>query len=386
MTMNTNQSFFGGMANSNFFSDWASIKNGSYSRLLKAYYGKSETSSSTVAGARRTNNILDQILEERKHPKLSKDTEEANSNLISGVSTLKNTVATLQNEKTYTAEDGKNPSDKAAAALKKYVSDYNDVVNAAKKSTLSSKTNHIASMMKSTLANKDKLAEIGIMVNSNGTLQFNEGQAKNADISKIQNLFSDKNSLSYGSTVASRLQFTGITSNAACSTEKKDTATSVSFAASLKSDSEALASDKLYDKIKDPNGKGDVYNIDKIFSTAKSFVSNYNNMFESAKSNKNSGVATNLSYIKEKTEKNKEALKQFGITLDESNKMKIDEDTFKKSDMSELQKFFKNYGPSINTNVSLVDHYLKSNANNANGYTAAGTYNVQSASNFSDFI
>ena len=66
--------------------------------------------------------------------------------------------------------------------------------------------------------------------------------------------------------------------------------------------------------------------------------------------------------------------------------MKIDEDAFKKSDMSNVQKFFKSYAPSVATDASLVDHYLTSLAKNANGYTSAGTYNVQGASQFNDFI
>lgn len=384
--MNVNQSFFGGMGNTNIFSDYASIRNGSYRKLLKAYYGGNNNSGTTSTGTRsNTSNVLDQILEERKNPKVSEQTSEANSNLTSGIPKLTNAVKALQNDATYTAsEDGKTSAqDKVVSALKTYVTEYNDVVNAAKKSTLSNKTSHIASMMKSTAANADKLKEIGITINGNGTLQFIEGQAKHADISKVQNLFSKENSMSYGSVVMSRLQFAGITSGTTSSTKKEDNVSSVSSAASFKTDSETLASDQLYEKIKDQNGK-DVYDIDKILSTAKSFVKNYNSMFDAAKSNQNASAS--LSYIKEKTEKNKEALAQFGITLDANNKMKIDEDTFKKSDMSNVQKFFKTYAPSVATNASLVDHYLTSMAKNANGYTSAGTYNVQGANQFNDFI
>ena len=384
--MNVNQNFFGGMGNTSFFSDYASIRNGSYRRLLKAYYG-GNNQSSTTAGTRKTSNVLEQILEERKNPKVSEQTKEANSKLTSGIPTLTNAVKALQNDTTYTdSEDGKKSAqDKMVSALKTYVSEYNDVVNAAKKSTLSNKTSHIASMMKSTTENADKLKEIGISVNANGTLQFIEGQAKHADISKVQDLFSAKNSMSYGSTVMSRLQFAGITSGTTSSTKNEDTVSSVSSAASFLADSKSLASDALYAKIKDKNGK-ETYDIDKIFSTAKSFVKNYNGMFEAAKSSTNSGVASNLSYIKEKSEKNKEALAQFGISLDANNKMKIDEDTFKKSDMSDVQKFFKDYGSSVATNASLVDHYLTSMAKNANGYTSAGAYNIQGISQFNDFI
>lgn len=58
----------------------------------------------------------------------------------------------------------------------------------------------------------------------------------------------------------------------------------------------------------------------------------------------------------------------------------------KKSDMSEVQKFFKDYGSSVAANASLVDYYTTTKANATNGYTAAGAYNVQGSSRFADFI
>ncbi len=391
MSMNQSYSFFQGLSsssgtgNQNFLSDYASIKSGSYGRLMKAYYGAGKSSSTTSAGSSTsTSNVLDRILEERRNPKVSEDVKEANSNLTKGISSLRNSVSTLQNENTYTnTENGKTAADKAVTALKAYVSDYNDVVSASKRSTMTNKTAYIANIMKSTAANADKLSEIGVSINQDGTLQFNEGKMRSADLSKVQELFSSKDSMSYGSTVMSRLQFTGITSSATDSAEKDNTAGS--SAAALKEDSKTLASDKLYEMIKDKDGK-ETYDIDKIFSTAKSFVDNYNRMFEAAKSISNSGVTANLAQIREKTAQNKEALKQFGISVDEKGTMDIDEDTFKKSDMSQVQKFFKDYGSSIATNASLVDYYTTTKANASNGYTAAGAYNVQGSSRFADYI
>ncbi len=382
----------GSSGNTNFLSDYASIKSGSYGRLMKSYYGMGQDSSSVSSGSKaRTNNILESILEERRNPKVSEDVKEANANLTSGISTLKNSVAALQNDNTYTntqtnqnGQTGQNATDKVVSAMKNFVSQYNDVVNAAKHSTLSNKTAYIANMMKTSKANEDKLAEIGVTINLNGTLQFNEGKMKATGISKVQELFSSKDAMSYGSTVMSRLQFAGIGSTTDA-TDKDNTAGS--SAAALKADSEALASDKLYEKVKDKDGKEtDAYDIDKIFSTAKSFVNNYNGMFDAAESSTNSGVLANLSNIREKTAQNANILKQFGISVDQKGRMKIDEDTFKKSDMSQVQKFFKDYGSSIATNASLVDYYTTTKANAASGYTAAGAYSVQGSSRFTDFI
>lgn len=377
----------GSSGNMNFLSDYASLKNGSYGRLLKSYYGMGQSSSTSASGTNGNKSyVLDRILEERRNPKVSDEVKEANSNLESGISSLKNSVSALQNDNTYKdTENGQSAQGKTVSALKSFVSEYNDVVNASKRSTMTNKTAYIANMMKATAENADKLSEIGVTINSNGTLQFNEGKMKQADLSKVQDLFSSKNSMSYGSTVMSRLQFAGVAYGGAVSDEKDNTAGS--SASALKTDAEALASDKLYEKIKDKDGKEtDKYDVDKIFSTAKSFVKNYNNMFDAAKSNTNSGVTANLAKIKEKTEQNKEALKQFGINVDEKGKMTIDEDTFKKSDMSQVQKFFKDYGSSIATNASLVDYYSTTKANTASGYTAAGAYNVQGSSRFVDAI
>ena len=141
----------------------------------------------------------------------------------------------------------------------------------------------------------------------------------------------------------------------------------------------------MYEMIKDKDGS-EKYDIDKIFSTAKSFVNNYNKMFDAAESSTNSGVLSNLSYIREKTARSAGSLEQFGISVDNKGRMQIDADTFKQSDMSEVQAFFKDYGSSIATNASLVDFYMSTQANAANGYTADGEYNVQGSARYADWM
>lgn len=388
------QNFSFGSGNQNFFSDYASIKNGSYGRLMKAYYGGGYSSGTSKAGGTKSysNNVLEKILEERRNPKVSEEVQEANANLTKGITSLKNSVSTLRDENTYKdTENGKTATDKVVAAMKDYVKQYNDVVSTAKHSTLSGKTSNVAAMMRSTAANADKLAEMGITINKNGTLMMNEGKLKATDISKVQEMFSNKDATSYGSTVMSRLQFASVAAGSSTtSTEKADSNdktnnTAGSAAAALKADSELLASGKLFEMIKDKDGN-EAYDIDKIFATAKSFVNNYNDMFSAAKSSLNSGVSANLSRIKDKTAQNEDALKKFGITVDVNGKMKIDEETFKKSDMSKVQKLFKDYGAAIASNASLVDYYMTTQANAANGYTAAGAYNVQGSARYADYV
>lgn len=387
----------GSLGNLNFISDYASIKNGSYGKLLKAYYGGSQSSSSSSTTAAsgdsssksRTSNVLEKILEEKKNPKVSKETQEANAKLTTGLSDLKTSLSALRNNSTYTnTANGQSAADKVVSAVKAYVSDYNDVVSAAKGSTLTNKTAYVANMMSSTAANADKLSEIGITVNSNGTIELDEGTLKKAGIDKVQELFSASDITSYGSTVASRLQFAGSVSGTGTTSGSTETSsTAASSAASLKTDSKALASDSLYERVKDKDGNDTgKYDVDKIFATAKSFVSNYNSMFDAAESSSNSGVLANLSYIREKTASNADMLKQFGINVNAKGRMTIDENTFKNSDMSKVQRFFQNYGSSIATNASLVDYYMTTQANAANGYTADGTYNVQGNARYASAV
>lgn len=392
------QNLSGGSENLNFLSDYASIKNGSYSKLMKAYYGTAQSSntkvsdvagSSAAAASKSTKSssktVLDKILDAKKNPKVSSDTQKANANLTSGLSRLNGSLSTLKNEGTYTdTENGQSAADKVVSAVKAYVSDYNNVINAAKGSTMTNKTAYVANMMSTTAANADKLSEIGVRVNSNGTLEINEEKLKAVDLSKVQELFSS-DVTSYGSTVGSRVQFAGGASSGTSAADAVDSTgtnnTTASSASTLKADGKALASDELFEMIKDAEGNKK-YDIEKIFATVKSFVKNYNSMFDAAEASSNSGVVANLSHIREKTASSTDILKQFGITVDEKGRMKVDEDTFKKSDMSEVQKFFKDYGSSVATNASLVDYYMTTQANAANGYTAAGGYNVQGNSSY----
>ena len=376
----------GGMGNLNFLSDYASIKNGSYAKLMKTYYGTAQSSSAAASKKSSSGNILDKILDEKKNPKVSKEAQEAKANRPPGHAPRKSTDAALQTDGTHTdTANGKSAADKVVSAMKAFVSDYNNVVSAAKNSTLANKTAYVANMMNSTATNADKLAEIGVSINGNGTLELNEAKLKEAGVSKVQDLFSSDNIMSYGSMIASRLRFAGAAASTNTADNKDTETTAASGAAGVKADGRALAGDALYEMVKDKDGS-EKYDVDKIFATAKSFVNNYNKMFDTAESSYNSGVLSNLSRIKERTARSASALEQFGISVDNKGRMKIDEDIFKKADMSSVQAFFKDYGSSIATNASLVDYYMTTQANAANGYTSDGTYNVQGSARYADYM
>lgn len=378
------------------FSERNAIKNGTYKKLLKSYYSSLEenSGSKTSASKRRgQNNIIDKLLKEKMYPTVSKETQEANTNLTNGISSLKSSISTLQSEKTFEdTENGKTASEKVVSAMKSYVTNYNNVVTASKSSTLSNKTAYVANMMSTTSKFEKELGEIGVMLKSDGTLQLDETKLKDADLSKVQKLFSTENIQSYGSTIASRVKFAGggtnTTTGTNSSTDSTDSTTkkpTSSSAAALKTDGETLASSELFAKIKDEDGN-ETYDVKKILSTAKSFVNNYNTMFDKAESSSNSGVLSNLSYIRNRTSNNTKALKEFGISVDKKGRLSLDEDTFKKADMSKVQDFFKDYGSYVASNASRVDYYMNTKANAASGYTSKASYNIPPVSDYNSFI
>lgn len=378
------------------FSERNAIKNGTYKKLLKSYFSSLEENSgsnTSTSSKRGQNNIIDKLLQEKMYPTVSKETQEANTNLTNGISSLKSSISTLQNESTFEdTENGKTASEKVVSAMKSYVTNYNNVVTASKSSTLSNKTAYVANMMSTTSKFEKELGEIGVMLKSDGTLQLDETKLKDTDLSKVQKLFSTDNIQSYGSTIASRVKFAGggsstTTGTTSSSTSTDDKKTTSSSAAALKADGEALASSELFAKIKDQDGsETDEYDVKKILSTAKSFVNNYNAMFDKAESSSNSGVLSNLSYIKNRTANNTKALKEFGISVDKNGRLSLKEDTFKKADMSEVQDFFKDYGSYVASNASRVDYYMNTNANAASGYTSRASYNIPPVSDYNSFI
>lgn len=184
--------------------DYNSIKSGSYGKLLKSYYG--QATGSTSAKSASAENIADKLMYERRNPAISKESATANSKLNTSVGNLTGALSTLQDAATYKdTEGGSSAKDKAVSAVKSYVSAYNDSVESSKKSTLTNVTKNIAGVMKASTANSSDLKEIGVSINSNGTLSLDEKKLSSADADTIKKLFDGKDASSYGSAVASRM-------------------------------------------------------------------------------------------------------------------------------------------------------------------------------------
>lgn len=347
---------------SGMLSDYNTIRNGSYKKLLKSYYESADQLSGNSSST-KTSNVIDQILEEKRNPQVSAEQTKVNALLDSGVSNMKNALGTLASESSY-----ENAAD-VKTALTNYVTAYNTAIENSKKTTNSAISSNLANVMKATDAHADELSAIGISVNKDGSLTLDKKKLETVDLTRVQNLFSTKDALGYGAEVSARVSRASYYATGSTKTSETDTASTVSATKSsakdLKSSIDALLAEDLFDR------SGDV-----ITSTVKDFIKNYNDTITSAKNSINSGVASNLSSLMSKTNANATELSTIGISVSYDGKLSMDETKFGDSDSGIAEYVLTNYAKAIQTNASLVNFYASSQSTTASGYTASGAYSA----------
>lgn len=174
-------------------SDYGLIKNGSYQKMMKAYY---ETDGAKKQGIAST--------------ATSKDGVKTLSAIESSASDLKESAAKLYTsgskspfrKTNMTSEDGTTTQGYDTEAIYKavsaFVSDYNSVISSTGKSNTTSIANSAASMVNYTKVNEKMLSQIGITVDSSDyTMKLNEDTFKKADMNTVKSLFNGNGSFGY---------------------------------------------------------------------------------------------------------------------------------------------------------------------------------------------
>ena len=359
--------------------DYNSIKSGSYGKLLKSYYGQSTSGTSGTSSS--NSNITEKIIEERRNPTVSKEVSTANATLSSAVSSMTSSLSSLQDAATYKdTEGGSSGQAKAANAVKSYVSAYNDAIESSKKSTMTNVSKNLAGVMKASTANADKLKEIGITINRDGSLNLDEKKLAAADADTIKSIFDGEDAMSYGSSVASRMNRVSsyVSASTATATDGATTTSStVSSSDDIKSSIAAITADSLYATKTGTDGST-TYDVSSIRSAAEDFIKNYNATIEAAKGSSVSGVTSNLTAMMSKTASNSSSLSAIGITVGTDGKLSMDKTTFNGSDMSKVQDVMTKYGSSIQQNANLLNFYSASQSTSATSYSASGSYSAGS--------
>jgi len=185
------------VAGSNFFTEHASIKNGSYYKLMKAYYGKDASdavkSIGNKSGSKDNSATISKVQDTTDALK-----DSADKLLANGSKSVFNKVDVTKKDENGVESTSKGYDvDAIYKGVEKFVKDYNSVVNATKDSKSTSIQGYAQNMVGYTAVNKKSLNDIGITVNSDNTLSIDEKTFRNANMEKVKSLFNQTGSYGY---------------------------------------------------------------------------------------------------------------------------------------------------------------------------------------------
>lgn len=182
---------------SSIIADYASIRSGSYHKLLRAYYNKDKEA------------VTDAVKNSRTSTATAQDSTKQLSRMESAGEALKESTDALITQgtknvfkqETVKAEDGTTTTKYNAEEIYKrvnaFVEDYNDLVEETEDSNTSRIARTSAQMISLTNAYEKQLEKIGITVNKDNTLSIDKEAFLEADMSKVKDLFNGTGSYAY---------------------------------------------------------------------------------------------------------------------------------------------------------------------------------------------
>lgn len=374
-TGNTNTSVSNGLYGVNL-SDYASIKNGSYGKLMKSYYALDEEK-----------NVKD--------TKSKNDTDDSDAtirNIKNTSAQLKDSAAALYTSKSLFEQDANGNYDMEAIYEKvnAFVEDYNSMIGSVGNAETDSIAKAGANLINAANNQIDMLSKIGISVNgSDFTLSINKEKFMAAKGTDVKSLFSGVGSFAYQvgakasriytmveDKVSSGTYKTASADNSSSSTSK-DNANTI---AKLKEKADDLVSTgtDLYKNRnlfrKDYNGG---YDEDKIVEEIGAFVKDYNDLVIASEKTKSTGIANAMKTLEGITDAYSKELKKIGITQDKDGTLSLDEAVFRKADKQDAQSLFTGSGSfayHITAKASMVANQAETEASKANTYTDSAKF------------
>ena len=164
-------------------SDYASIKNGSYGKLMKAYYAKDGATDSVNSLVNNKNKIKEQTKTS------SLDTSEL-TKIRSNASDLRTSADKL-------VEADFKDADANLASVKSLVKNYNSTIASAGNSKVDAVANKADKLVALTKNYENDLKSIGITIDKDNKLSVDADAFKAADQSKVKELFGGVGSYGY---------------------------------------------------------------------------------------------------------------------------------------------------------------------------------------------
>lgn len=201
-------SLFGSLSSNgtsdSLLSDYASLKNGSYKKLMKAYYKEMGSSSTSDSESSKKTSSSKQTAADKKSIAI----KDAVSTLAESADALTN--SSLYAKKTITTKDENGNEaetldydrDAIYDAVSTFVTNYNKAVSTAADNGSDRVLRQTINMQSATTTNAKMLAKIGITIGKDKTLSVDKETLNKADVATIQSIFG--NGGSYGSTISSK--------------------------------------------------------------------------------------------------------------------------------------------------------------------------------------
>lgn len=329
---------------SSLLGDYAAIKNGSYGKMMKSYYAKMEKQQAEESG-------------ETDQKKAGKVKDNASASAAKSLYSSASALGSL-NYDDRSEENVKKITDSVSAFIK----DYNSLMKSAEKSKNSTVQKQAESLYNSYYTNYKLFAKVGITLNSDKTLSFDEDSMKNAlndtehgKGATVKTLFGGIGSFADkavnrasqiyraagdGEAVtSSKAKYAGGSSSTSTSstssTKDKDKSKTVTDA------STAAAANSLYKSIENL-GATNITNSNKenVYKAFSAFVKDYNELIKNTDKSANSNVVNQASYLKGLISNNKSAFSKMGVTVNSDKTLSIDEKKFKDADMCGVKKLF----------------------------------------------
>ena len=184
----TNTNFLG---NTKFVSEYASLKNGSYYKLSKAYYNKQDGSDNKFL----TTNGKDTQIGLKSTKDTADDLKAVTQELLK-----KGTDSVFTKEK-MTLEDGTESyeinSKKVLKKIENFIKDYNQVIDSTQENKATGILTPAASLTGLATGSKQLFQDIGITISSNNKLEIDKEIFEKADMTKVKALFQGAGSYGY---------------------------------------------------------------------------------------------------------------------------------------------------------------------------------------------
>lgn len=348
----TYSSLLGGMGGSDsaggvssLLGDYASIKNGSYGKMLKSYYAKLEKQEAEESG-------------ETDQKKAGKVKDSASASAAASLYKSASALGSLNYD-----DRSEENIDKITDSVSAFIKDYNSLMKSADKSENTTVKKQAESLYSSYYQNYKLFAKVGITMNSDRTLSFDEDSMKKAladtehgNGATVKTLFGgigsfadkavNKASQIYraagdGEAVtSSKAKYAGVGrstsgSSGTSSTKDKDKNKTVTDASS------AAAANTLYKSI-EKLGAMEISNSnkDEVYKAFSAFVKDYNVLIENTDKSTNSNVVNQAGYLKGIVGNNRSAFSKMGVTVNSDKTLSLDETKFKEADMSDVKSMF----------------------------------------------